>query len=385
MRYLPRPTVRLKLTLVYAGLLILTGFLGLTLNYFLVRRGIRTRPTVTAATIPPELRELFTQTAQQVRADAMRELLVQSAIALGVMAVASAAIGWFIAWRILRPLKRITGTARRLSGSNLHERIAIDGPSDELKELADTFDDMLARLEAAFESQRGFVANASHELRTPLSIIRTELDVTLSSPDPPEAELGNMADVVRAAIARSEHLIERLLVLARSESGLSDRRPLDLAGIAAEVVDELTRPIEEKRIDLRTDLSPGPVLGDHMLLNRLVGNLIENAIAHNQAGGWVRVEVRPTTDHAELRVSNSGPRVPLESVDELFEPFRRITRDRTGSSRGVGLGLSIVHAIVRAHGGEVSARPGEEGGLEVLVRIPLMRERTQQPNAAPVG
>ncbi len=244
---------------------------------------------------------------------------------------------------------------------------------------------MLARLDAAFESQKHFVANASHELRTPLSVISTELDVTLSNPEVTQAELHEMADVVRGAIARSERLIEGLLFLARSESGLPERQSIDLATVARDVVAHFAVAAKKKDITLREDLSPALVAGDAALLDRLVGNLVENAVAYNHQLGWIEVSTRQTQDAAELVVSNSGPVVPTESIDTLFQPFRRLTRDRTASSSSVGLGLSIVRAVARAHGGDATARPGSSGGLEVVVRLPRVEAPVRPSIRTPVA
>jgi len=244
---------------------------------------------------------------------------------------------------------------------------------------------MLARLDAAFESQKHFVANASHELRTPLSIIRTELDVTLSGARVTQVELEEMAGVVRGAIERSERVIEGLLFLARSESGLPERQPVDLAAVARDVVEHFAVAAKSKKITVREDLSPARVAGDAALLDRLVGNLVENALAYNHERGWVEVSTRETGDIAELVVSNSGPVVSADSIGALFEPFRRLTRDRTASSSSVGLGLSIVRAVARAHGGEATAQPRTGGGLGVVIVLPKINAPDDRAIQVPVG
>jgi signal transduction histidine kinase len=399
-----RPSARLRLTLIYAALFVLAGGMLLAFNYLLMQQRLddglsehlRARiearlatPLPSSAhggTTPPERAQphpILEETAQEIRADALRQLLIQSGVALAAMAALSAGLGWLMAGRVLRPLQRITATARRMSESSLHERIALHGPQDELKELADTFDGMLARLDAAFESQKHFVANASHELRTPLSIIQTELDVTLSHPDVTQPELKEMAEVVRGAIARSERLIESLLFLARSESGLPERHPIDLAAVARDVLGHFAVPTKSKGVALREDLSPALVVGDLPLLERLVGNLVENALAYNHEGGWIEVSTRETQRGAELLVTNSGPVVPAESIDLLFQPFRRLAPDRTASSNSVGLGLSIVRAVARVHGGEATAQPGASGGLEVVVRLPTIKAPKDRAIQAP--
>jgi hypothetical protein len=303
----------------------------------------------------------------------MSQLLTQSGIALGLMALASVGLGWLVAGRVLRPLQAITATARRLEGSTLHERINLQGPEDELKELADTFDQMLARLDTAFETQRRFVANASHELRTPLAIARTEVDVALADPEASPAELRAMAERVREASERSERLIEGLLTLARSERRLRAGEPVDLSLAAAEAL-SVARP-EAERLGLRVSsvLGGAPVAGDRALLERLVANLVENAVRHNLAGGWLEVDTGLAGGRAVARVANGGRPIPPDQVAGLFEPFRRLGGDRTGSDRGAGLGLSIVRSVAAAHGGTAGARALPGGGLEVTVEVPASR------------
>jgi len=308
-----------------------------------------------------------------VRDQAIHQLLVQAGTALSVMALASVGLGWWVAGRALRPLRRMTATARRLSEASLHERIGLDGPSDELRELAETFDAMLDRLEAAFESQRSFVANASHELRTPLSIQRALLDVALDDPHAPASELRDTARQVLQVTERSEHLIENLLVLARSTRGLSpgDRQDAELAQIAQRALDQEWPAAGPSPPALRCSLRPAPVTGDPALLTHLAANLVRNAIRHNIPGGWISLSTGTTGGQATLTVSNSGPAVPPEQVGELFRPFRRLAPDRTGSVRGSGVGLSIVHAVASAHGAAVTAVAAPGGGLSVSVRFPL--------------
>ncbi|HJW61325.1 MAG TPA: ATP-binding protein, partial [Actinomycetota bacterium] len=307
---------------------------------------------------------------QELQAAALKQLLAQSGIALAFMALVSVGLGWLVAGRVLRPLAAITATARRLEGSTLHERINLNGPQDELKELADTFDQMLGRLDAAFETQRRFVANASHELRTPLAIARTEVDVALANPATGPDELRAMAGRVLEANQRSEHLIEGLLTLARSERQLRAAEPVDLAVAAADAL-ELAAP-EIGRLGLRVSrvLGAAPVAGDRALLERLVANLVENAVRHNQPGGRVEVDTGRAGPLSVVRVANTGPPIPAAQVDTLFEPFRRLDPDRTGADRGAGLGLSIVRSVATAHGGHTTAKALPDGGLEVNVRLP---------------
>ncbi|MGI5203912.1 sensor histidine kinase [Spirillospora sp. CA-108201] len=284
-------------------------------------------------------------------------------VAIVVITVLALAVCWWLTGRLLRPLHRITATARRLSLSTLDERIALDGPQDELKELADTFDAMIDRLEKAVDSQRRFVANASHELRTPLAVQRTAVEVGLADPSPERlAEV--RAEMLRNT-RRSERLIEGLLVLAQGERGLDARAPVDLEAVVGQVVEDNVTDAVRGRISVAADTRPVTVAGDEVLLTRMVANLVQNAIRHNRPGGDVRVEL----SEGALVVRNTGPRVPAERVDELFEPFRRLHADRTASSQGAGLGLSIVAAITRAHGGHVRARANPDGGLSVTVAL----------------
>jgi signal transduction histidine kinase len=303
-------------------------------------------------------------------------------------ASASVGLGWVVAGRVLRPLQQITGTAKRLSERNLHERIGLQGPADELKELADTFDAMLERLDAAFDTQRRFVANASHELRTPLSIVRTEVDVTLADPDATAEELRLMGERVRDATDRSERLLEGLLTLARSERRLAKREPADLAEAAAEALAQNQAEIDRLGLRVSQVLGAAPLRGDRALVERMVANLVENAVRHNHQGGHLEVDTGrlgagtrlAERAQVQVRVANSGPVLSDEQVPLLFEPFRRLT-ERTGSERGSGLGLSIVRAVASAHGGHVEARPLPLGGLEVTVTLPAEPDPSGDPAA----
>jgi signal transduction histidine kinase len=334
---------------------------------------------------PDIIRQLTASLPVTVRNDALHQLLVQSAIALGITTIIAIALGWIVAGRVLRPLTRITDTAQRLSASNLEERINLSGPDDELSRLANTFDAMLDRIAASFEGQRRFVANASHELRTPLTIMATELDVTLARPDATIDELREMGTTVRSAVDRSDRLITSLLALARVEEGLEVTTATDLAAI---VTDTLARRADEITIlDLHvaTVLDPTVVVGDPGLLDRLVDNLVENAIRHNIDGGWIHIETHATDTGHQLEVASSGGLVPDDQADELFTPFRRLD-GRTGGHRNMGLGLSIVRAIAHAHGGTASAAPIPGGGLRVTVRFDT--STAAQPTAmegAPLG
>ncbi len=389
-----RPTVRLRLTLLYGGVFLAVGAVLLVANYLLVRRSLTVQPSVLQQRIeirlghslfsfpaPPlsayrRLETLLREAAAGLRSDALQALLVQSILAFAGMAVLCFGLGWVVAGRALRPLKTITGTARRLSETTLNERIDLPGPKDELKELADTFDEMLARLDAAFDGQRRFVANASHELRTPLSIIRAEIDVTLANPDPTREEYEAMVDVVRRATERSERLIDSLLLLARAEGPSIAGPEIDLRTLAARVLGRLEAEAETREIRLERSLAPAVVRGDEVLLERLVENLVENAIRYDSPGGWVRVT---TGSEVTLVVTNSGDGTPVRDVEALFEPFRRGERDRVRSDRGVGLGLAIVRAVAHAHGGSVDATGPPTGGLEIRVRLPAAVAAEAEP------
>jgi signal transduction histidine kinase len=400
-------SVRLKLTLTYGGLFLLAGAGLLAVNYalvqsrlelpFVVRVQAQRAPlpgavgegpgllivrapageggdTFIASAPSPEAVEAVRQEAEAVRRQlqtaTLHQLLAQSGTALAVMALVSVGLGWLVAGRVLRPLAAITAAARRLEGSTLHERINLQGPQDELKELADTFDQMLGRLDAAFETQRRFVANASHELRTPLAIARTEVDVALADPGAGPAELRAMAGRVLDANQRSERLIEGLLTLARSERQLRAAEPLDLALAAADAVSVATPEAERLGLRVSRVLGAAPVAGDRALLERLVANLVENAVRHNRPGGWVEVDTGRAGPLAVVRVANGGPRIPPDQVAALFEPFRRLPSDRTASDRGAGLGLSIVRSVATAHGGTATAEALPGGGLQVRVELP---------------
>jgi signal transduction histidine kinase len=300
---------------------------------------------------------------------------------LALMALLSLGLGWLAAGRVLRPLQRITATARRLSERTLHQRIALQGPDDELKELADTFDGLLGRLDAAFDSQRRFAANASHELRTPLAISRTEVEVALEDPDASPAELRAMAERVRDATGRSERLIEGLLTLARSEQAPRVWEPADLADAAAQALEHTRHQHEPGAagaagLRLVTQLRRAPVEGDPALLERMIANLVENAVRHNQPPGWLDVATGISDGRAFVRVANGGPNIPPDQVESLFEPFRRLNGRVASAARGAGLGLSIVRSVARAHGGDAHAMALDGGGLQVTARLPAHAETT---------
>jgi signal transduction histidine kinase len=365
-----RLTVRGRLTLVYGGLFFAAGLVMLAITYLLVAQRVPGKTVISNVSrnaapppgdLPPDV--LFRRVVEDTRDDALTALLTQGGIALLVVGVAAVAIGWLLAGRMLQPLHRITDTARRIAESpaadrGLHDRIALSGPDDEIKQLADTFDLMLTRLDRSFDGQRRFIANASHELRTPLTLNRTLLEVTLEQ-ESASAEVRQLGTTLLAINDRHGRLIDGLLLLARSERELTERSYVDLADIATHV----------SGAEIRTEPAEAPTYGDPVLLERLVQNLVENAVRHNVTGGWVRVATYARNGTAVLEVSNTGPVVPPYEVEGLFEPFRRLGTDRLAGP-GVGLGLSIVRAVARAHGGEAHAAPRPEGGLVVTVTLP---------------
>jgi signal transduction histidine kinase len=372
---LPRRSVRLRLTLLYGGLFLASGTGLLALTYLLVVTRFRAfalyRGVVpSSGTLPGQ--SLLEQIANQQHAEALTGLLQGSGLALAAMTVISIGLGWLVAGRVLRPLRTITTAAQRISASNLHERLDMNGPDDELKELGDTFDALLGRLEAAFEAQHQFVANASHELRTPLARQRTIVEVALADPEPGIDSLQAACKRVLAASEQQERLIEALLTLARSQRGLDHWERIDLGVIVNEVM--LSRQPEAQRrgIGARTVLQPAPALGDPRLAERLVANLLDNALRYNLQGGWVQVTTHASRGRAMLSVANTGPVVPPDQVGRLFRPFQRLGTDRTRSRDGLGLGLSIVNAIVEAHSAQIRARSLAGGGLEIQVRFPRL-------------
>ncbi|HEY4023828.1 MAG TPA: ATP-binding protein [Pseudonocardiaceae bacterium] len=305
--------------------------------------------------------------AQQQGSAELSQFLLYSLSSLGVLTVVAGSVGWLVAGRILRPLHAVTEAARRASEHNLTDRIALAGPRDELAELADTFDGMLDRLDAAFASQRRFVANASHELRTPLTVMRTAIDVTLAKPNREPAQLEAMALEVRQAVDQAEKLIDALLTLARSDRGTPGAEFVDLATAAEDAVEAGAPELAD--LNVTVELQPAELHGDRILLERMVANLVQNAARHNRPGGWIQVSTGQRDGQVWLRVANSGTVVPPDAVPSLFEPFRRLV-DRVGDGSGVGLGLSIVRSVATNHGGEAHGRALPSGGLEIDVTLP---------------
>ncbi|WP_181802769.1 sensor histidine kinase [Streptomyces shenzhenensis] len=391
-----RPTIRIRLTLLYGGMFLIAGILLLSIIYLLAAQAISTGnqplfkivkfqelqvssdncPAInmasTANSVPlQDFNNAIAQCVDHQRQAALDDLLSRSLLALLGLAVIAFAFGYAMAGRVLSPLGRITRTARAVAGSDLSRRIELDGPDDELKELADTFDDMLERLQRAFTAQQRFVGNASHELRTPLAINRTLLEVHLSDPNAP-VELQQLGKTLLATNERSEQLVEGLLLLARSDNQIVERKPVDLAEVASQAVDQVQAEAEAKGVTIRGVRKPAVVQGNGVLLERIALNLVQNAVRYNvPEDGWVEVDTDIQHGQAVLYVANTGPVVPAYEIDNLFEPFRRLRTERTGSDKGVGLGLSIARSVARAHGGHIAAQPREGGGLVMRVTLPV--------------
>ncbi|MFJ4978382.1 sensor histidine kinase [Streptomyces coeruleorubidus] len=382
-----RPTIRIRLTLLYGGMFLIAGILLLSIIYLLAAEALNVGSELPFKIVegkvtsdicnlpdqasPSEFNHAMNQCVNDQRQAALDNLLSRSLLALLGLAVIAFAFGYAMAGRVLSPLGRITRTARAVAGSDLSRRIELDGPDDELKELADTFDDMLERLQRAFTAQQRFVGNASHELRTPLAINRTLLEVHLSDPNAP-MELQQLGKTLLATNERSEQLVEGLLLLARSDNQIVERGPVDLAEVAGQAIDQVHGEAEAKEVRIRGEQKSAVVQGNGVLLERVALNLVQNAVRYNVAeGGWVEVTTEVQHGQALLVVSNTGPVVPAYEIDNLFEPFRRLRTERTGSDKGVGLGLSIVRSVARAHGGHIYAQPREGGGLVMRVTLPI--------------
>jgi len=363
----------------YAGAFFLAGTVLIALMYFTLSQVLdhQSGSTGTLQHLSPDLGHVFRAESQRQRAGILDTMLAASLVLLAVVGLGAGGVGWLLAGRALRPLQQVTATARRVAERSLHERIALQGPDDEIRDLADTFDAMLERLDRAFDSQGRFVANASHELRTPLAINRTLIEVALEDPHA-SASMRLLGANLLAVNQRYERLIDGLLTLASSAERVSDPTLVDLADVARNVTVE-SGAARAPGIDVRSQLSPAPVMGDPVLLERLVHNLVDNAVHYNAADdGWVSITTGVVEAAAVLTIQNTGPSIPAYEVPGLFEPFRRLpTTEPLAESDGVavgggaGLGLSIVQAVARAHGGEVHAMPREDGGLTVRVRLPF--------------
>jgi signal transduction histidine kinase len=406
---LPRRTIRLRLTLLYGVVFVVCGAALLAVMYALVahqytdqffvqKRGdaiafkvggpVSGKKVVAPlGSVPPKIlfpgivvtqvarptkAEIFAQASAQSNA-ALHQLLIDCVIALAFMAVVSVWLGWLVAGRALRPLRTITNAAREISASDLHRRLALKGPDDELTELGTTFDGLLARLEASFEAQRRFVANASHELRTPLTLERALIEVALADSGASAESLRATLEQVLVASEQQEQLIEALLMLSRSQRGLDHYDVVDLKELASDAVDAVAGEIL-----VEADLEPAVTSGDPALVGRLVANLVGNAVRHNVPNGWVSVSTSTRRGKVVLSVANSGPLVPPEELERLFQPFQRLDGRRDADRGGLGLGLSIVEAIATAHDAEVVARARPDGGLVVEVSFPA-RSGTPRP------
>jgi signal transduction histidine kinase len=356
-----RLKVRGRLALLLAMLVVLTGVVLLVASYLLVDANIINRldhPTPSA----------FVDSHQVVRSTLSGLLLVRYGLMLAALVVIAGGLAWLVAGRLLRPLRQITETARRITGEGLHERLALGGPADELTELGDTFDGMLARLEAAFTDQQLFAANAAHELRTPLTVMRAELDLLLAGPEPSPAEVRETATRLRRTVLGSERLLERLLTLTRGMLAPGDREPVPLDEVARLGLAAVDEPARMQGLTIRTELGEARAYGDPWLLAELVGNLLDNAVKYNRPHGWIVLATHADGHHVVLEVSNSGQQIADPELAGLLEPFRRADQPRIGNSSG--LGLSIVRAVIAAHAGELSLQALADGGLAVRVRLP---------------
>jgi signal transduction histidine kinase len=370
------------LALLLAALVVATGLVLLPVTYFLVRanvistlaRALAAGLRRAAVTPPPQPGAGVARqevVSHSVVSGVLSTLLGQYSLVLAALVVIAAGLAWLAAGRMLRPLRQITDTARRITGEDLHERLALSGPADELAELGDTFDAMLARLEAAFTAQQLFAANAAHELRTPLAVMRAELDLMLTGPEPSPSEVREAATRLRRTVLDSEHLLERLLTLTRGMLAPGEAELVPLDQVAGRALAAVAQAASERGLSVRAELGEAGAFGDSSLLGELAGNLVDNAVKYNCPDGWVSVGTHTDGGRAVLEVSNSGPQMAESDLDRLLEPFRRAGQQRTGDSSG--LGLSIVRAVVAAHGGELDLSALADGGLIVRVRLPAAR------------
>lgn len=394
-RIMPRLTVRLRLTLTYAALFATAALVLLVVSYAMVADSLKSLPVTPgqylsiASGLPAPTQPLirFQSLIEGVRdaltSRSLHRLELEYAVVFGATLAISVLAGWWISGRILRPIAQITRTARKVSGQTLSARIASDGPDDELRELADTFDGMLDRLEATFASQQRFIANASHELRTPLTVIRTEVDVTLSDPRVTAEQLQATRQVVRTAVERSERMIDGLLALARSDGGGPPiTEPVALDRRAREYLEHASAEVAAHELVIDTTaMQPAVAVGDPDLLERIVDNLIDNAIRHNTTGGYVEIASDTHDGHAHLRVSNGGAVISDQELARLAEPFHRLRR--TAARDGAGLGVSIIQAVTRLHNGTLTLTNPPTGGLTANVRLPT--GELTAPNPRPVS
>jgi len=370
----PRPTVRWRLTLLYSALFVICGAAMLAITYYLFQKfafkapsrilGPGGRPIAQLARVPTAI--------NAARSIGLHHLQVYSGIALGIMAIVSVVLGWLVAGRVLAPLRTITAATERISETNLHERLAMSGPRDELHLLADTIDRLLERLEAAFETQRRFVANASHELRTPLAMMRTTLDVAIAKPGGVPSQTRELDAELRVDLDHCDRLLESFLALARAQNGrVSTREEVALEPLITDALCSQAGQIATKRLAVETHLSPVEVSGSPTLLARMIENVIENAVRHNQPDGSIALTLAPPRgEQAQLTVDSSGPALDPSVVAQLAQPFKRLGQDRIGTPDGYGLGLSIVAAVAAAHNGSLELQARPEGGLRVQITLP---------------
>lgn len=394
---LPRHSVRVRLTALYGIMFVASGALLLVIaaGGVVVGSTSEARPVAAAGNSPAtrpnradaQLRELQAQihrlqandTPQPAQHVLSHVLVFASLIALAIMTLVSLVLGWVVAGRALRPVRQMTTAAQRISDHNLNERLAVQGPRDELKELGDTIDGLLERLETAFRAQRRFVANASHELRTPLTTMRASLDVALAKPEPAPPQTVALASRLHAELDKIDQLLEALLILARAQHrSLPGQIVLPLDYVVGSALAEQAPAIRERGLTVHDASDPGGawVAGSQALISRMVQNVIDNAVCHNTDGGWIQVRSGTAGGQVSLVVENGGPVLDQDQVGELCQPFRRIGADRVGSDKGAGLGLSIVAAIAEAHGGALSLHARPEGGLRVSIELPATAEVT---------
>jgi signal transduction histidine kinase len=412
----PQTTVRWRLTLLYGALFLVSGAVLLAVTYTLidrapvqvgpantfVRAAVPAGPAVNGprtvqvpATLPPGIKRLLRSDAgrnfvrivgSKQRIADLHQLVIESAIALAVMALISGALGWLVAGRVLRPLRTMTTATRQISEASLHRRLAMEGPPDELRLLADTIDGLLGRLEGAFDAQRRFVANASHELRTPLTAVRALMEMIISDPHATVDSFRATCEQVLEESEQQEQLIDSLLTLAQGERGLEDLQTVDLAAVVGDVVRAREPEAVARGLHLYAALEPAEVLGDGRLIERLAANLADNGLRHNVPSGHVQISVRDRPEGPTLTVANTGPPVPEDQVQRLLRPFQRMSAERIRRPEGLGLGLSIVAAIAASHDAVLEVTPGAAGGLQAEVRFPPATERALQvPTPVPIS
>jgi len=380
-RRMPPRTIRLRLTVLYGVVSVLSAAVLLAITIMLAD-GLTPRTTPVpgqAATtsgqqaLAQALARIAQLQAQLRQVDPLHQLLVAAAAALAIMAGTSIALGWVVAGRALRPLRAITTATQQISEEDLHRRLAMPGPRDELTNLADTIDGLLARLQAAFEGQQNFVANASHELRTPLAASRTMLEVALADPAASAAALRSACQDVLIEERHQERLIDALLTLARSQRGLDRRKPLDLGAITTDILRTREPDAASRDVTVSASIASAPVLGDDGLLRQLAANLIDNALRHNVPHGTLSIHVTSDRDHSTLKVANTGPVIAQDEIGRLLQPFQRLSSRRPADDDGLGLGLPIVAAITRAHHATLLVSPGDCGGLNIEASFPARR------------